>query len=146
MRGAAIAWTFGPDSKDANGEPIRSHATYCDLDRVGYGVAPDTYVTCAARWSLDEQLVADLSKRCMTRGSTPRQTFELIRRIHSDLSSRLTNCGKVINLTHAIISLDPYAARRGALRPQRAARPPFSASHPRLLLEQLRQKPRSPQP
>lgn len=105
MRGAAVAWTFGPDSKDANGEPIRPHVTYCDLDRVGYGVAPDTYVTCAARWSLDEQLVADLSKRCMTRGSTPRQTFELIRRIYSDLSSRLTNGGKVITLTHAIISL-----------------------------------------
>ena len=52
----------------------------------------------------------------MTRGSTPRQTFELIRRIYSDLSSRLTNGGKVITLTHAIISLDPYAARRGALR------------------------------
>ena len=145
MRGAAVAWTFGPDSKDANGEPIRPHATYCDLDRVGYGVAPDTYVTRAARWSLDEQLVADLSKRCMTLGSTPSQTSELIRRIHSDPSRRLTNGGKVITLTHAIISLDlPYAARRGALRPQRAARPPLSASHPRLLLEPLRQKPRSP--
>ena len=39
MRGAAVAWTFGPDSKDANGEPIRPHVTYCDLDRVGYGVS-----------------------------------------------------------------------------------------------------------
>ena len=27
MRGAAVAWTFGPDSKDAHGEPIRPHAT-----------------------------------------------------------------------------------------------------------------------
>ena len=105
MRGAAIAWTFGPESKDAAGELIRPHVTYSDLDRVGYGVSPDTYVTCAARWPLVEQLVADLTKRCLTRGSTPRQTFELIRRIYSDLSSRLTNGGKVITLTHAIISL-----------------------------------------
>ena len=98
MRGAAVAWTFGPDSKDAAGELIRPHVTYCELDRVGYGVAPDTYVTCAARWSLVEQLVADLTKRCLTRGTPPRQTFELIRRIYSDLSSRLTNGGKVITL------------------------------------------------
>ena len=105
MRGASVAWTFGPESKDANGEIIRPHVTFTDLDRVGYGVKPNTYVQCAVRWSLIEQLVDDITKRCLTRGSSARQTYELIRRIYSDLSSRLTNGGKVITLTHAVISL-----------------------------------------
>ena len=105
MRGVTVSWTFCPDSKDASGEKIRPHVTFSDQDRVGYGETPDTYVLCAARWSLTEQLVDDVMKRCLSRAATPQQTYELIRRIYSDLSSRLTNAGKVITLSQAIISL-----------------------------------------
>ena len=105
MRAVTVAWTFRPDSKDAHGEALRPHVTFNDQDRVGYGEAPDTYIQCAARWSLTEQLVDDVMKRCLSRAASPQQTHELTRRIYSDLSSRLTNAGKVITLTQAIISL-----------------------------------------